>query len=93
VTLLRRNPNRRHLRATARGPVITVTPRPEHCAGDIVRITRDNGSIDTVRIITVWTAAASCICMLTVAHHPHSIRTFAVRADSVVPDDAPDGER
>jgi hypothetical protein len=92
VSLLRRNPNRRHPRATARGPVITVTPTAEHCAGDIVRITRDNGSIDTVRIITVWTAAASCIRMLTVTHHPHSISTFAVRADSVVYD-ATGGER
>jgi hypothetical protein len=91
--MLRRNPNHRHTRATARGPVITITPPAEHCAGDIVRITRDNGSIDTVRIIAVWTAAASCIRMLTVAHHPHSISTFAVRADSVVADDAPGGER
>jgi hypothetical protein len=90
--MLRRNPNRRHPRATARGPVITVAPA-EHYAGEIVRITRDDGSIDTVRIIAVWTAASSCIRMLTVAHHPHSIRTFAVRADSVVTDDASGGER
>jgi hypothetical protein len=91
--MFRRNPNHRHVRATSRIPVITITPPAEHCAGEIVRITRDDGSVDTVRIITVWTAASSCIRMLTVAHHPHSIRTFDVRADAVVTDDAPGGER
>lgn len=94
MSLLNRNGNRANrraarerfaaLRAEAAAPV-------EHCAGDIVDITRDDGRIDTVRIISVWRSEG--IPMLTVAHHPHSLSTFKVRADSVVTDEAPGGGR
>lgn len=89
--MFRRNPNRHDGRATARVPVITPMSQDEHCAGEIVRIAREDGSIDTVRVISVWTAASSCIPMLTVEHHPHGLSTFSVRADSVILDDAPGG--
>lgn len=72
------------LRAEAAAPI-------EHCAGDIVNITRDDGTIDNVRVIAVWRSEG--IPMLTVAHHPHSLSTFKVRADSVVIDEASGGGR
>jgi hypothetical protein len=94
MSLLHRNGNRANrraaaerfaaLRAEAAAPV-------EHCAGDIVRITRDDGRIDTVRVIAMWRAEG--IPMLTVTHHPHSLSTFKVRADAVVTDEALGGGR
>jgi hypothetical protein len=72
------------LRAEAATPV-------EHCVGDIVDITRDDGRVDTVRIITVWRAEG--IPMLTVAHHPHSLSTFRIRADAIVTDETLGGVR
>lgn len=59
----------------------------EHFAGEVVRVRRDDGRIDTVRIITIWTAHASGIPMLTVMQHPHGISPASVRADAVVTDE------
>jgi hypothetical protein len=90
--MFRRNPNRAALRERYRALQAEQTAPPvPHFAGEIVRVTRDDGTIDTVTVITVWTAVASCIPMLTVAHHPRSISTFNVRADAVVSEDASGG--
>jgi len=55
-----------------------------------VRILREDGGVDLVRIVDSWTAFASGIAMLTVRHAPFGLHSFSVRADQVLADDAPD---
>jgi hypothetical protein len=88
--MFRRNPNRRDRRAAARGPVVTRTAADAHHVGEIVRVLRQHGVVDLVRIEQLWTSYSGNIEMLTVRHAPRGIQTFTVRADAVLPDDAPD---
>jgi hypothetical protein len=55
-----------------------------------VRVLREGGGVDLVRIVDAWTAVSSGIAMLTVRHSPFGLHSFTVRADSVMADDAPD---
>lgn len=66
-------------------------PKPAAPAASApVRIRREDGGVDLVRIVDSWTAFASGIAMLTVRHAPYGIRSFMVRADQVLADDEPD---
>jgi hypothetical protein len=85
--MFRHNPNHRAsreryaaLRAEAAGPR----------KGDVIRVRRDDASVDVVRVLDTYTSAASGIAMLTVRNSPYGIQSFAVRADAVLGDDVPD---
>jgi hypothetical protein len=55
-----------------------------------VRVLREDGGVDLVRVVDAWIAASSGIAMLTVRHSPFGLHSFTVRADQVLADDAPD---
>jgi hypothetical protein len=55
-----------------------------------VRVRREDGGVDLVRIVDSWTSYASGIAMLTVRHAPFGLQSFTVRADQVLTDDEPD---
>lgn len=87
--MFRRNPNDLARRErTAALLAEATTPGP--AVGDVVRVRRDNGTVDVVRVVDAYTAGASGIPMLTVRHAPRGIQTFTVRTDAVIPDG--DGE-
>jgi hypothetical protein len=82
------NPNRRARRERAAQLLAEAAGAP--AVGDVVRIKRDNGAVDVVRIIDAFTSPASGIRMISVRTAPFGISSSTVRADSVLPDDAPD---
>jgi hypothetical protein len=83
----RRNPNRAALRERYRA--LQAEQAGPH-TGDVVRVVRDNAAVEVVRVLDTFTNAASGIAMLTVRNAPFGIQSFTVRADAVLPDDAPD---
>jgi hypothetical protein len=88
--MFRRNPNRRAARERFRALHAEATAADGPRVGDVIRVRRDNASVDVVRVLDTYTSAASGIAMLTVRHSPHGIQTFAIRADAALSDDEPD---
>jgi len=88
--MFRHNPNHRAARARYRALAAEAKTASGPRVGDVVRVRRDNATVDVVRVLDTYTSAASGIPMLTVRNAPHGIQTFAVRADAVLGDDEPD---
>lgn len=91
MSLLRPNPNRRAGRERYRAlRAESAAPAVGPGVDAVVRVLRDNGSVDVVRVLDTFTSAASNIPMLTVRTSPYGIQSFTVRADAVLADDVPD---
>jgi hypothetical protein len=82
------NPNRAARRERAAALLAEAAGAPAR--GDVVRIERESGVVDLVRVTGAFTSPASGIRMITVRTIPHGILSSTVRADSVVPADSPD---
>lgn len=90
MTLLHRNPNRRAARARLAALRAEPAPAEVHFAGEIVDV-RHGDTVETVRIIALWTEQVSLTPMLTVIAHPHGLLSHTVRADAVVTEEVPRG--
>jgi hypothetical protein len=78
------NPNRAARRE--RAAALLAEAAGATAVGDVVRITREGGAVDLVRVTDAFTSSASGIRMLTVRCAPFGIQSFNVRADAVVPE-------